>query len=812
MPLTMIKPKGRPATQCAHCREARKNKQSHVKCKCGTGLSSNGKHSATCPCTLDKELCTCSKNKNKSNNNKNTQICSSSSNKAKKSSLDSVSTKKSMASITKSKKHAKSNSSASISSITSSSSNANTTSTPPLPIPLIPSTTSISSLLDATSLSPSLTNTGGALSGIFSSSPSMPPYMSSPTMTGSSPSSSSILKSVSSCASLASLNNSGSTNNTNGSRRARKTLAASRGPIIHPASSASLSAKINALNHLDPTPSPPDDGLDAVSFYSDNSSSINSNTNNNNISLNMNNNNSNNNINKNDNSDQVTMFFNLINSEPTSKPNGDLLNSLDSIPFNNNLPTNAANDGSNYYENMNKISSNTLIPSSSSSSLAQEYSFQSNNTSSQLGGNYSNSPFSSSFMTEARYDGYVSDADPPLQFNVAHKYRLPQSDRKPNNQSNNNNNNSKLDNEILEPLRNKTLANSFTGSISTSNNSNNNNNSHIGEVIVRPGVMDDFTLLSPDDNYEVLKNSATSKGLLDLVDENSPNSFNGSSSVSSSDAGSLFDYTSKGNNNNNNYNTNEFEKQTSFYNNDSNFMMIPPNTAESSVPLYPILTANRPQKKETDLTLVLKTNGGDSENFNYNNNNNKNDGSLFLSSNIPYSSSSSSSSPSSNNNNNNNNQIFNNNNNGDAFSSNSTATSTSLSTTPQTPEQFDLVRTQNQIFNNFADNNNNNNGNNSLSNNGAAPDDFFPLNLDISDLTSAPLEQFQQQIRKQNLNSIKPKMTADDTIDFDLAADEGNDMNFLNNNTNNNNAMILNGFTNDNNDNNGLYDLVTFKD
>lgn len=57
----MIKPKGRPATQCSHCRELRKNKQHHTRCKCGAGTS--GKHTSACPCLLDKELCTCSKKK-----------------------------------------------------------------------------------------------------------------------------------------------------------------------------------------------------------------------------------------------------------------------------------------------------------------------------------------------------------------------------------------------------------------------------------------------------------------------------------------------------------------------------------------------------------------------------------------------------------------------------------------------------------------------------------------------------------------------------------------------------------------------------
>ena len=34
-PLTMIKPKGRPVTQCQHCRENRKSKNLHVTCSCG---------------------------------------------------------------------------------------------------------------------------------------------------------------------------------------------------------------------------------------------------------------------------------------------------------------------------------------------------------------------------------------------------------------------------------------------------------------------------------------------------------------------------------------------------------------------------------------------------------------------------------------------------------------------------------------------------------------------------------------------------------------------------------------------------------
>jgi hypothetical protein len=35
-PLFEIKKKGRPVTQCEHCRELRKTKQVHVKCSCGS--------------------------------------------------------------------------------------------------------------------------------------------------------------------------------------------------------------------------------------------------------------------------------------------------------------------------------------------------------------------------------------------------------------------------------------------------------------------------------------------------------------------------------------------------------------------------------------------------------------------------------------------------------------------------------------------------------------------------------------------------------------------------------------------------------
>lgn len=62
-PLTMIKPKGRPATQCQHCREQRKHKNSHVQCSCGRKGKPPGMHLALCWCHKSSH-CTCSNKKN----------------------------------------------------------------------------------------------------------------------------------------------------------------------------------------------------------------------------------------------------------------------------------------------------------------------------------------------------------------------------------------------------------------------------------------------------------------------------------------------------------------------------------------------------------------------------------------------------------------------------------------------------------------------------------------------------------------------------------------------------------------------------
>lgn len=65
-PLVMIKPKGRPATQCEHCREARKKKVLHIKCTCGATKGSKD-HTQGCPCAINPSKCTCGKTRAKAN-------------------------------------------------------------------------------------------------------------------------------------------------------------------------------------------------------------------------------------------------------------------------------------------------------------------------------------------------------------------------------------------------------------------------------------------------------------------------------------------------------------------------------------------------------------------------------------------------------------------------------------------------------------------------------------------------------------------------------------------------------------------------
>ncbi|KAG7900516.1 hypothetical protein KL905_004376 [Ogataea polymorpha] len=65
-PMMMIKPKGRPSTQCAHCRQQRKLKNAHITCTCN---SKTKEHDVSCACHVDGE-CTCSKQKKSSSKKK----------------------------------------------------------------------------------------------------------------------------------------------------------------------------------------------------------------------------------------------------------------------------------------------------------------------------------------------------------------------------------------------------------------------------------------------------------------------------------------------------------------------------------------------------------------------------------------------------------------------------------------------------------------------------------------------------------------------------------------------------------------------
>ncbi|KAH3661817.1 hypothetical protein OGAPHI_005995 [Ogataea philodendri] len=55
-PMMMIKPKGRPSTQCNHCKQQRKLKNAHIACTCN---SKTKEHHPSCACHVDGE-CTCS--------------------------------------------------------------------------------------------------------------------------------------------------------------------------------------------------------------------------------------------------------------------------------------------------------------------------------------------------------------------------------------------------------------------------------------------------------------------------------------------------------------------------------------------------------------------------------------------------------------------------------------------------------------------------------------------------------------------------------------------------------------------------------
>ncbi|ODV77824.1 uncharacterized protein CANTADRAFT_22943 [Suhomyces tanzawaensis NRRL Y-17324] len=85
-PLTMIKPKGRPATQCQHCRDQRKMKNLHTSCTCGKKGKPAGSHLASCLCHKNSH-CTCSSTSKAQNNTYQNIHHLTASEKAKKQSL-----------------------------------------------------------------------------------------------------------------------------------------------------------------------------------------------------------------------------------------------------------------------------------------------------------------------------------------------------------------------------------------------------------------------------------------------------------------------------------------------------------------------------------------------------------------------------------------------------------------------------------------------------------------------------------------------------------------------------------------------------
>lgn len=76
-PLTMIKPKGRPASQCPHCREQRKLKNTHSSCNCGKKGKPPGTHLASCLCHKNSH-CTCPSKEKKASVKKRSETSPSS--------------------------------------------------------------------------------------------------------------------------------------------------------------------------------------------------------------------------------------------------------------------------------------------------------------------------------------------------------------------------------------------------------------------------------------------------------------------------------------------------------------------------------------------------------------------------------------------------------------------------------------------------------------------------------------------------------------------------------------------------------------
>ncbi|KAG0680980.1 hypothetical protein C6P42_004498 [Pichia californica] len=72
-PLMMIKPKGRPSTQCPFCKEQRRIRNSHVNCNCSKKINSKAQHDPSCPCHISGECTCCAKNKKSKKKNSQDQ-------------------------------------------------------------------------------------------------------------------------------------------------------------------------------------------------------------------------------------------------------------------------------------------------------------------------------------------------------------------------------------------------------------------------------------------------------------------------------------------------------------------------------------------------------------------------------------------------------------------------------------------------------------------------------------------------------------------------------------------------------------------
>lgn len=177
------------------------------------------------------------------------------------------------------------------------------------------------------------------------------------------------------------------------------------------------------------------------------------------------------------------------------------------------------------------------------------------------------SSFSSGLITSSsNNDGYVSDIDPPLQLNF-----------------------------------NKIGLMDSSSSIAAARTVY-EKKTKPGQVIVKPGDFDDFTLLSPSDNYEVLQNG-NSCGLLDLIDSAQQQQQQQQQVEQRSDQPNIRSVSSLQFAPISSIPTPNFVATSSRTPNPSMNQQFPspinsvPNIGSDNAPLFPILTANRPHKE-----------------------------------------------------------------------------------------------------------------------------------------------------------------------------------------------------------------------